>query len=220
MVTAKTVGFLSLWLGFVVYAIFLAPNHIPTSDTIDLIVRLSTAQWQEENPIIVCLFNIMGILPLVYLAFLWLDYSGQKINPTPFLVASFFVGVFALLPYLAFRQPPSLPADKNKNLATTILSSRLFAVTVAFACIFLLLVAIIKGDWQDFWYQWQNSKFIHVMSLDFCLLSLLLPVVVYDDLTARGIDSKIIFWAITVIPLIGPLVYLFLRPPYKGEKIH
>jgi hypothetical protein len=60
--------------------------------------------------------------------------------------------------------------------------------------------------------QWQNNKFIHVMSLDFCLLCLLLPVMVKDDLPKRGIQNSAILAIISFIPLLGTLVYLCFRP--------
>jgi hypothetical protein len=34
-----------------------------------------------------------------------------------------------------------------------------------------------------------------------------------DDMARRGINDSRIFWAVALIPLFGPLVYLCLRPP-------
>jgi hypothetical protein len=33
-----------------------------------------------------------------------------------------------------------------------------------------------------------------------------------DDMVRRGIKDKRIFWAVALVPLFGPLVYLCLRP--------
>jgi len=71
---------------------------------------------------------------------------------------------------------------------------------------------ISQGDWADFSQQWQTSRFIHVMSLDFCLLCLLFPALLKDDMQRRGITQPLVFWIVALIPLFGPLAYLSLRP--------
>ena len=47
-----------LWLGFIVYAFFLAPPTQP--DTFELIQKISLGEWQGINPLIISLFNLMG----------------------------------------------------------------------------------------------------------------------------------------------------------------
>jgi len=34
-----------------------------------------------------------------------------------------------------------------------------------------------------------------------------------DDMARRGLSDDRIFWAVSLVPLLGPLVYLCLRPP-------
>ena len=93
-----------LWLGFVSYAFFLAPpDNFPES--LELIKNLSTGNWQGINPLIISLFNIMGIWPFVYSAVVFFDGRNQKIPAWPFASAAFGLGAFALLPYLALREP-------------------------------------------------------------------------------------------------------------------
>ena len=60
-----------LWLGFILYAFLLAPPDQP--DTLELITKLSTGQWGGINPLVVSLFNLMGIYPLIYSAVLLID---------------------------------------------------------------------------------------------------------------------------------------------------
>ncbi len=59
----KRLIFSILWLGFMGYAVILAPPDQP--DTADLILRLSTGQWDTLNPALIALFNAMGIWPMV-----------------------------------------------------------------------------------------------------------------------------------------------------------
>jgi hypothetical protein len=211
----KTIGFLSFWIGFILYAIFFAPPDKP--ETLDLIINLSSGKWEGINPFIISLFNIMGILPFIYASLLIIDGRNQKIKAFPFVIGSFFLGAFALLPYFAFRES-NTEFTGEKNLLIKILDSRFFAIILTFTCLALISVAITKGDWQDFILQWQTSKFIHIMSLDFCFLCLLFPAIISDDLIRRGIDNKNIFWLITFIPLIGTLLYLCFRPSLPNNE--
>ncbi|MBI4781098.1 MAG: DUF2834 domain-containing protein [Oscillatoriophycideae cyanobacterium NC_groundwater_1537_Pr4_S-0.65um_50_18] len=206
----KKVALWSLWGGFLAYAFLFAPPDRP--DTFQLIQNLSTGKVEGINPLIVALFNIMGVLPLLYTCVLPLDGRGQKIRAWPFSIGSFAVGAFALLPYLALRQPnPTFSGQKNGWLK--LIDSRWFGGFIAIGAIALLVYGLIQGDWSNFVYQWQTSRFIHVMSLDFCLLCLLFPVLLSDDMARRGLKDQRIFWAVTLLPLLGALAYVTLRPP-------
>ncbi|UBF28393.1 DUF2834 domain-containing protein [Kovacikia minuta CCNUW1] len=215
----RKVSFGLLWLGFVTYAFFLAPPTQP--DTFDLIKNLSTGQIAGINPLIVALFNIMGILPLIYSAVLFMDGRGQKIRAWIFATASFAVGAFALLPYLALREPnPSFSGRKNWFIK--LLDSRWFGIALAFGAIGLVVYGFSQGNWADFVQQWRTSRFIHVMSLDFCLLCLLFPSLLGDDMARRGLKDDRIFWAVSLVPLLGAVTYLSLRPPLPEdiENVH
>jgi len=205
-----------LWLGFLAYAVLVAPPDRP--DTLELIAKLSVGDWMEINPLIVALFNLMGILPAIYGCVLFADGRGQKIRAFPFAIASFALGAFALVPYLILRQPnPEFTGPKDWWLK--IQDSRWLGGFLAIATLSLLAFGLSNGNWADFWQQWQTSRFIHVMSLDFCLLCLLFPTVLGDDMARRGIENRSLFWTVTLIPLLGPLVYLCLRPPLEEEIV-
>ncbi len=205
----RKIAFGLLWLGLITYAFVLAPPDRP--DTFDLIKNLSTGQWQGINPIVIALFNIMGIWPLIYSAVMFIDGRGQKIPAWPFATASFAVGAFAILPYLALRE-----ANKQfvgqKNIFLKLLDSRVTGVLLFIGAAILVAYGL-QGDWGDFVQQWQTDRFIHVMSLDFCLLSLLFPTLLADDMARRGEKNPQIFWLFALIPLFGPLIYLSVRSP-------
>lgn len=206
----KKVVLASIWLGFSIYAFNFAPPQQP--DTFTLITDLATGSWTEINPLIIALFNIMGILPAIYACILLVDGRGQKIMAAPFVALSFGVGIFALLPYFVLRQPnPAWNGEKNWLLK--IVDSRWTGIILAVSTLALLVLGVTQGNWTDFVRQWQTSRFINVMSLDYCLLCLFFPVVIKDDLARRGIYDQKIFWTISLIPLLGTLVYLCLRPP-------
>jgi hypothetical protein len=200
-----------LWLGFISYAFFFAPPEQP--DTFELIKNLSTGNWQGINPLIISLFNIMGIWPFVYSAVVFFDGRGQKIPAWPFAIGSFALGAFMLLPYLALRSPNQKFVGE-KNVFLKILDSRIFGLLLTIGTV-VLFTSGLQGNWGDFVQQWQNSRFIHVMSLDFVMLSLLFPTLLGDDMTRRGWQNNQLFWLFTIIPLFGPLIYLCVRPPVE-----
>ncbi len=139
---------------------------------------------------------------------------GKKFRHGMAATGSFFVGAFALLPYLALRQSnPNFRGKKNFFLK--VLDSRLIGITLTIGVIIFLAFGLLKGNWGDFVQEWQTNQFIHVMSLDFCLLCCLFPALLGDDLARRGIKNSLVFWTITLVPLLGILAYLSLRPPVE-----
>ena len=197
-----------IWVSFISYAFFIAPAASP--DTLDLIIDLSAGNWSGINPLVVSLFDLMGILPAIYACLLLFDGRGQKIPAWIFVIGSFGLGAFALLPYLALRESNTV-WDGDKNRLLKILESPITGIALMLGAIALIGSGIIYGDWADFVFQWQTNQFIHVMSLDFCLLSLLFPTLIKDDSIRRGIKNPEIFWIISFIPLFGALIYLSLR---------
>lgn len=205
----RRIGFGLLWIGFVAYAFLLAPPNQP--DTFDLIKDLSTGNWDGINPLVVCLFNIMGVMPMLYACLLFLDGRGQKIPAWPFAALSFGVGAFMILPYLTLRSPnPTFTGEKNWFLK--LLDSRWTAIALSLSALGFFFYGITMGDWGNFAQQWQSDRFIHVMSLDFCLLSVLFPALIGDDMARRNWQNSRIFW-LSFLPFFGGIVYLCLRPP-------
>lgn len=199
-----------VWIGFVSYAFLFAPPNQP--DTFDLIKNLSTGNIAGINPLIVALFNIMGVLPMAYSCVTFLDGRSQKLPAWLFTAISFGVGAFALLPYLIFRQPSPI-FNGEKNWFLKLLDSRITGSAIALGGIGLLIYGVTNGDWSNFVQQWQTDRFIHVMSLDFCLLCLLFPILLQDDIKRRGLSNSQTFKILSFVPFFGALIYLALRPP-------
>jgi hypothetical protein len=199
-----------LWLGFILYAFLLAPPDQP--DTLELITKLSTGQWTGINPLVVSLFNLMGIYPLIYSAVLLIDGRGQKIPAWPFVLGSFAVGAFAILPYLALRQANPVFSGEKSGLIK-LLDSRWFGLSLLLGALALLVYGFSQGNGADFIAQWQSNRFIHVMSLDFYFLSLVFPLLLKDDMSRRGMKNPSLFWLVSLLPLLGPAWYLCTRPP-------
>jgi hypothetical protein len=200
-----------LWLGFVGYAAILAPPDRP--ETLQLIIDLSTGKWAGINPLVIALFNLMGILPMVYAALILIDGKTQRIPAGLFVAASFAVGAFAILPYLALREPNSRSIDaEERSGMMKFVDSRWLGILLSIGTIVLLVYGISRGNWDDFIQQWQTSKFIHVMSLDFCLSILLLPILIRDDIGRRNFANPGTIQLLSLVPLFGGLIYLCIRP--------
>jgi hypothetical protein len=208
-------GFGLLWLAFVVYSFGFAPPDSP--ETATTIARLVTGDWASLNPLVVALFNLMGIWPMVYGAVLLADGRGQRVRAWPFLAGSFAVGAFALLPYGALRdRNPTFVGELSPTLKFW--DGRNLAIALNLGAIALLAYGFAWGNWGDFWQQWRTSRFIHVMSLDFVALSLLFPTLLPDDLARRGMGQNAGLWrAIVWLPLLGPLTYLMARSRLTGS---
>ncbi|NJN74340.1 MAG: DUF2834 domain-containing protein [Limnothrix sp. RL_2_0] len=211
MVTTRSVLLGLVWLGFVGYAFIFAPPNQP--ETFELIQKLSTGDWTDINPLIAALFNLMGILPVMYGALLFVDGRGQRLPAWFFSTGSFFLGAFALLPYLALRcKNEQFIGSKNWWIRWQ--DSRVLGAFTLVGMVVLLVYGLGQGDWGDYVARFWGDRFIHVMILDFCLLSLLFPTLLGDDLVRRGLgEKKWIFWAIACTPPLGMAVYLTLRPP-------
>jgi hypothetical protein len=207
---ARKLFFGLLWLGSIGYAFVWAPPDRP--DTWELIQRLSTGQWAGINPLVVALFNLMGVMPLIYACFLLVGGRAQKIRAYPFAIASFAVGAFAILPYLALKNP-ALPFVGQKDRLLKLLDSPGLGFALTLASMGIAIAGVSLGNWMDFVQQWQTSRFINVMSLDFLMLSFLLPTVVTDDLALRQVKNPQLWQALAFIPLFGALIYLCFRPP-------
>ncbi len=205
-----------VWLGFGVYAFVFAPPDRP--ETITLIQNLIRGETADINPTIVALFNLMGVYPLIYGCILFSDGHGQKPPAWLFVILSMGVGAFALLPYFALREPnPKFVGHKNWWIRLT--DSRITGLLIGITTIGLLIYGYKYGDWSDFLEQWATNRFIHVMSLDFMMLTLLFPWILGDDMTRRGLDrNSFLYFMISSIPLLGPVAYLTLRPNIVADS--
>lgn len=222
--TPRKITFGLLWLALVSYSVIFTVDKVKSSSPealqqdLDLIINMSIIEWNGINPIIIAIFFIMGVLPWVYGAFVLFDSKNQPVSPYPFFVTSFGLGAFALLPYFAFRNS-DVSWQKEKSFLLKILDSRLMAIISSISILAFVIWGLTNGDWSDFITQWHTSQFVHVMSIDFCILSFLLPVAILkDDMKRRGIGDSKLFWIAAIIPLFGSLVYWCVRPQLANNS--
>lgn len=46
-------------------------------------------------------------------------------------------------------------------------------------------------------------------------MTVVFPAILGDDMGRRGLNDPRIFWLVSLAPLLGPLIYLCLRPPLR-----
>ncbi|KAI9176631.1 hypothetical protein LWI28_005233 [Acer negundo] len=170
----------------------------------------------KMNEVLVSLWYIMGLWPLVYSMILLPTGRSSKSNiPVwPFLILSCFGGAYALLPYFVLWNPPPPPVEETElsrwplNFLESKLTAGLsdFFISLAAGLGLIVYAALAGGDvWQEFYQYFRESKFIHVTSIDFTLLSTFAPFWVYNDTTARKwYDKGSWLLPVSVVPLPGP----------------
>ncbi|SRR5579883_1613417 len=205
-----------IWLVFVAYTLLLAP--LDQLGNLTLIEKLVKLQWMDINPILAAIFSLMGVWPMIYASLLLIDERMQDISAWPSLLLSNGSGVIGLLPYLILRQP-NQEFSGQKDILLKTLDSHAFGIFLSLATAGLLAYAMLAGDWGDFIRQWHTNHFVHLISLDFCLMCVLFPSILGDDMARRGLRDSRIFWTVTLVPLLGALAYLCLRPPLKESSI-
>ncbi|NEU74719.1 hypothetical protein PI95_019695 [Hassallia byssoidea VB512170] len=206
----RKIAFWLLWGGFIAYILLLSPP-LHLEQTLTLLKNIFTLNFAEINPIILSLFALIGIWLLIYSGLLFIDGRMQSIPFYPFALASVASGVIGLIPYLALRNP-NQEFSGQKDAFLNLLDSRFFGVVLSLSTIAIFAYGFGFGDWDDFVQQFLSDRFIHGMSLAFCLFCLLFPTILGDDMARRSWNNPQIFWTVTLLPLIGPLIYLCLRP--------
>ncbi|KAI3753517.1 hypothetical protein L2E82_25572 [Cichorium intybus] len=217
----RTTSFLIflLWGGLMYYVFNLAPNQTPVSDY-DAETRLVMINSNNftANPFNSCYFPVDGhVPPEKAVLFDRRRCSKGSVPVFPFLILSFFLGAYGLIPYFVLRRPPPPPTEEAdlKKWPLNFLESKLTAgITFVVGLGLIIYAGLATGDdWREYLQYFGGSKLIHVTSIDFALLSSFAPFWVYNDMSARKWNKKG-FWLLplSVIPFLGPALYLLLRP--------
>ena len=150
----------ALWTALLAITLFTAPPAAP--DTGELISRLASGQLEGVNLSLFALFNLMGLWPAAMAVALRFDAPWWR---WLFVLVSFGLGAFALLPYFVVR-PWLEPRREPSSFIGRLLSSRwvlraLALAALCFGALFLL------GGRADFATLARTQQFPYVMSLDF-----------------------------------------------------
>ncbi|MBN1539326.1 MAG: DUF2834 domain-containing protein [Candidatus Thermoplasmatota archaeon] len=205
--------FLVLWAALILYSLVFAPGS--TDDTLQLLKDLLLDPFGVE-PMVLALFNLMGVLPMAYSAILLFEGREKGLRSWPFVLGSFFAGAFSILLYLGLRRPQRTFRGKKGPLLR-ILDSRAYGVILKLAGVSLIAYGLGAGDPSNFLELFNNNMLVHVMTLDFLILTMALAYAIHDDMIRRGWTGRWRYLAFGMVPLIGPLTYIWARPSQIGE---
>ncbi|MEZ4317785.1 MAG: hypothetical protein R3F61_09785 [Myxococcota bacterium] len=177
-------------------ALLLSPPQRP--DQTAWILRLLTGDWAGEEPLVVALFQLMGVWPLALAALLAPWLRREPVPLWPFALGSMALGAFSLLPGLALGGTPVPPARWQQRLG-----SRVVAGGIAVPALVLFGWGVVAGSPSAFAAIWRTEQFVHVMALDFLTLWAVSIGV------ARHQGGP---WALTFVPVLGALAYRAARP--------
>eukprot|EP00884_Botryococcus_braunii_P015266 jgi/Botrbrau1/2422/Bobra.0395s0046.1 len=223
---ASSAGGLLLWAAFAVYAIFLSPNQTPYRDSyfIEKLLGQGADDGVSVNTIFTQIWNLLGVAPALIWALLSpTAKSGNKVPIWPFTSLSLGLGFLALGPYFALWTPskrekgaPSA-ADLEGwgNLSLRITESRGFAVLLLVGATVSIgqMVTASPEQWLDYLKLFDESRLVHVSSLDLTVLTCVAPFWMFNDAAQRDWqprDKYLPFLA--ALPILGPVIYLVLRP--------
>ena len=190
-----------LLISLLLDAFLLAPKNMDEDQLWNLIL----GNYDSIDPALFSVFMIMGVFPILCASHL----LNEKTSPPywPFLIGSFFLGCFAILPFLTVRK-------NNIYQPIPWLQSKYFGFFFGTLLLALLFYGTNEGDLYLFVQEFQHDRFVHIMSLDFLAFILTLSILTYEDLRKRETDLYI--WSYT--PLIGPIIWLCMRDQFPINR--
>merc|ERR1711937_250025 len=214
-------GLLGVWAVYTIYTTKFAPDAASVTDRALLEGVLNMGVDSEGgaiNKIVYSLFFLMGGWSAIYASLLLpTGKSGNKIPAWPFLSLSVFLGTFSLLPYFALWSPcpPQEIYRQGPSKLSSYLESKLSAGLLLCYLVYFSSFAFAAGagGWVSFFALFAKSKFTHVVTLDFLVLTLLAPFWVFNDAEMRKWNrGDTLLSILSFLPLYGPAIYLLLRP--------
>lgn len=157
---SRKIALWTIWAGFSIYVLFLAPP-IHWQKTLDLLIKILTFQWINVNPVILSLFALIGVCIALYSCLLFFDGRMQKLPFYPFAIASLGMGVIGLIPYLALREA-NQEFRGQKDSFLEILDSRITGLFLTVFTFGLLGFRILFGDWGNYLQQFQGDRLLKI----------------------------------------------------------
>ncbi len=197
------------WVALLTVAFGFGPTSDPQTGT--LVKKMLVFNTDGVNPSLFALFNLMGVMPMVCACLLAFDSKAQRVSKWPFVIASFALGAFALLPYFIVRTWGLEPRNKE-GLVLRFFGSKILALVLsALALIFGYQFFWGGGLTEYFGQIFPNSQFAFAMTFDFGALSIAVILLMIER--ARTVAGPVL----ASIPIVGPAVALaFLRSSYAA----
>ncbi|ELK48482.1 hypothetical protein [Halobacillus sp. BAB-2008] len=190
-----------VWTAFILYAVLAAPNG--NAGYLESLIKMD-----DPDPSLLMVFSFLGIYAMIFAALL-LEEDDSKVPAWPFVIASFFLGAFALLPYFLFASGRAEGRIRIPNRLIQLLHSKAFLLLLGTGTTALFLYGVSAGDFELYGKAFRTSQFVHIMTVDFIVLTLLSVYLIYWKERRHG-SENMRHW-IGMVPMIGALVYLFKK---------
>ncbi|MYL34605.1 hypothetical protein GLW08_14140 [Pontibacillus yanchengensis] len=201
---------LAIWILFISYALFLAPINEGDYSFLNQMFSL-----QYTDPLLISVFTLLGIWPIVY-CILLLENDRASIKAWPFALGSFVLGAFSLLPYFVFHIEKRRVKNRTPKQVQAILSNRGLYILLLLLTILVMAFGIYFGNVQVYAQAFMQSRFVHVMTIDFAVLTLLSMLGIAHHAYYLHERSKRLWW-LGIIPIIGALLYLLITDARQRE---
>lgn len=213
----------SVWVLLTIYAFNFAPGGSAAAAAIDLELAkkmISTPFDGSGSAIFAAVFNSLGILPAVYGALLLPGGKRQKIPALAFVTTMFAGGFFAIGPYLALRNYRTDVTKSTRGRGSGAFESKITGLLLTTFALWLAYYAVFSGNFgaacreysELFWTQ----RIVHVSTIDAIILSLFVAEPMREDMARRGFEGPSA-GVLSAIPILGPSIYLLLRPPLPED---
>lgn len=198
-----------LWAGLVLYAVFLAPGESGNSD--EIMMQLITGSFENVDPLVVMVFSFLGVFPILF-ALLLLPNDRNKLPVWPFVIGSFALGAFALLPYFFLKRKTSADKQRISLKVKRMQDSKVLLGFLITLTVFLYIYGISLGSLENYQKALLSSQLVSVMTVDGIVLTWLSWYVFKQD------SPNTSFLAISFIPVLGPLLLLIMRSKRKAKS--
>ncbi|MGB8000254.1 MAG: hypothetical protein WCF60_09245 [Anaerobacillus sp.] len=190
----RKISLLIIWLGFIFYSLFLAPdgNGEYFSDLMTM---------NDPDPGLLAMFSLLGVFPVVFAILLLQDDRGS-VPAWPFVLGSFAFGAFSLLPYFILNSNMAR-SNRTPDKVAQFLQSKGLLVVLILLTLFLFGYGILAGEPDVYKTAFGESNFVHVMTIDFVVLTMLSVIALYDR------NHRNAF--VGLIPIIGSLLIVMKR---------
>ena len=199
-------GYLVILAILIIYAILYAPGN--NTENVLLIQRMYS-DFRSVNPLIFSTFNLLGVWTMVYAVLVLEEAESQSFSVWPFILLSFFMGGFSYLVYFSIRTPVFEKSEKTKLQKR--IEKRQNMVVLFLVGLSLVIYGLLYGDWVAFVESFWTSGLVHIMSIDFVLISVLFTRFMKDDMIRRDDYSLSELSILSVFSVIGALFYLNKR---------
>ncbi|CAM3984108.1 hypothetical protein [Alkalicoccus chagannorensis] len=199
--------YIIVFLLLTAYAVFFAPGAANNEDP--YLIQLVTGQFHEVDPLVTAVFASLGIYPVIF-ALLLLPNDRYWLPAWPFVLISFGLGAFSILPYLAFRGERKRDTPRGPGFLQQALQNRLFYILILLLGLLTWLTAL-AGSWGAFTSAFTASHFVSVMSIDLLVVLWLTYDILRRDWNIRPV------WP-ALLPVLGPVLLLLWHTFSRRQK--